>query len=93
MNDSTIYTIGTALNRALARGIPVQVLVEGSWLSGQVAGVDGHGVVLNGTEAEHWVIRIESIAAVKVLGEVPDRVPLPAGVMPMPMPGARHAHG
>ncbi len=45
-SDSVLYTVGTALNRAQSNGTPVQVLVEGQWLSGQVAAVDGHGVVL-----------------------------------------------
>ena len=32
MSDSVLYTIGTALNRALDSGVAVQVLVEGQWL-------------------------------------------------------------
>jgi sRNA-binding regulator protein Hfq len=46
-SDSTIYTIGTALNRARDNDIPVRVLVEGEWLSGRVVAVDGFGVVLH----------------------------------------------
>jgi hypothetical protein len=47
MSDSTIYTIGTALNRAHDNDVPVQVLVEGEWRTGHVGAVDGHGVVLH----------------------------------------------
>ena len=57
MSDSTIYTIGTALNRARDNDIPVQVLVEGQWLTGKVVVVDGHGVVLQSDELEHAVVR------------------------------------
>ena len=46
-SDSVLYTIGTALNRAHDNDVPVQILVEGQWLSGRVAAVDGHGVVLH----------------------------------------------
>jgi hypothetical protein len=84
-SDSTVYTIGTALNRAHDNDIPVQILVESNWLAGHVVAVDGHGVVLNG-EMEHSVIRMQSISAVKILSDAPGRTPLPAGAMPMPGP-------
>ena len=44
-NDSVLYTIGTALNRAHDNDVVVQVLVEGQWLTGRVQAVDGHGLV------------------------------------------------
>jgi hypothetical protein len=82
--DSTIYTIGTALNRAQDNDATVQVLVEGQWLTGSVVAVDGHGVVLQTTELEHAVIRMGSVAAVRIFAEVPHRTPIGAGARPMP---------
>ena len=41
MQSSTILHIGTALNRAHDHDAIVEVLVEGQWLTGVVAGVDG----------------------------------------------------
>ena len=58
MQGSTIFTIGTALRRAESTNMPVEVLVQGHWLSGLVAGVDGHGLVLS-THTEHSVVRLE----------------------------------
>ena len=69
MHDSTFFTIGTALRRAESNCLPVEVLVDGHWLSGNVAGVDGHGVILT-THLEHCVVRLESISAVRI----PERV-------------------
>ena len=86
MNDSTIYTIGTALNRAHDNDIAVEVLVEGQWLGGHVVAVDGHGVVLSGDDLEHAVVRMDSVAAVRVLSAAPGRTPLAAGAHPMPGP-------
>ncbi|MGZ4438684.1 MAG: hypothetical protein ACXVWU_12140 [Nocardioides sp.] len=85
--DSTLYTIGTALNRARDNAATVQVLVEGEWLTGTVAAVDGHGVVLVSTELEHSVVRTASISAVRIFTEVPVRTPIGAGARPMPGTG------
>lgn len=71
MHDSTIFTIGTALRRAESNHLPVEVLVQGHWLSGTVAGIDGHGCVLS-THSEHAVVRLESITAVRIPENVPD---------------------
>jgi hypothetical protein len=71
MHDSTIFTIGTALRRAEANVLPVEVLVHGHWLSGNVAGVDGHGVILT-THSEHSVVRLEDISAVRIPERVQD---------------------
>jgi sRNA-binding regulator protein Hfq len=71
MHDSTIFTIGTALRRAENNHLPVEVLVQGHWLRGTVAGVDGHGLVLS-THSEHSVVRLESITAVRVPENVND---------------------
>ncbi|NUR08742.1 MAG: hypothetical protein HOQ22_06750 [Nocardioidaceae bacterium] len=89
-SDSVLYTIGTALNRAHDNGVDVQILVEGQWLTGRVAAVDGHGVVLHSVSAEsgaaeHSVIRMGSVSAVRVFSPAPTAQPLPGGVTPMPM--------
>jgi hypothetical protein len=81
--SSILYTIGTALNRAHDNDVPVQVLVEGQWLSGRVAAVDGHGLVLHSDELEHSVVRIETVAAVRVFSEPPQRAPLTKEATPM----------
>jgi sRNA-binding regulator protein Hfq len=90
MSDSTIYTIGTALNRAHDNDMPVQVLVEGQWLTGNVVAVDGHGVVLNSDEMEHAVIRMDSVSAVRIFTMAPGRTPLPSGSYTMPGPRASY---
>jgi hypothetical protein len=65
MHDSTLFTIGTALRRAESNCLPVEVLVHGQWLSGNVAGLDGHGVILT-THLEHSVVRLEDISVVRI---------------------------
>ena len=82
--DSTVYTVGTALNRAQDSHVEVRVLVEGVWLAGQVVAVDGHGVVLESNEFEHAVIRIGSVSAVQVSSPAPQHAPITRGAMPMP---------
>lgn len=64
--NSTIYTIGTALSRAKEAEVPVEVLLAGAWLSGLVNTIDGHGVVLQGSDDELSIIRLSSIDAVRV---------------------------
>ncbi|QNN51718.1 hypothetical protein [Nocardioides mesophilus] len=93
MNDSVLYTIGTALNRAHEADVPVQVLVEGAWLAGTVVAVDGHGVVLSSDEMEHAVVRVQSISAVRVLAPAPSRVQsrVPLAPAPHPMPARASA--
>jgi hypothetical protein len=85
-SDSVLYTIGTALNRAHDNDVAVQVLVEGQWLAGHVAAVDGHGVVLNSDDEEHSVIRMGSVSAVRVFASAPTRTPIGGAARPMPMP-------
>jgi hypothetical protein len=65
MHSSTMFTVGTARRRAESNNLPVEVLVHGHWISGNVAGVDGQGVILS-THAEHAVVRLESISAVRI---------------------------
>jgi hypothetical protein len=64
-SSTTIFTVGTALRRAENNHLPVEVLVHGQWLRGNVAGVDGQGVILS-THSEHSVVRLESISAVRI---------------------------
>jgi sRNA-binding regulator protein Hfq len=85
-SDSTIYSIGTALNRAHDNDIPVQLLVEGEWLAGQVVAVDGHSVVINTDAMEHSVVRMEAVSAVRIFSNAPGRTPIDAGARPMPGP-------
>jgi len=60
------FTIGTALVDARDHKYHVELLVEGHWIHGEVAAVDGFGVVLSRESTQHSVIRLESIAAINV---------------------------
>ena len=91
-SDSVLYTIGTALNRAHDNNVAVQILVEGQWLTGHVAAVDGHGVVLHSDDAEHAVIRMGSVSAVRVFAAAPGRTPI-GGITPVPMPSGYEQAG
>ena len=92
--SSMQYTIGTALDRARDRGLEVQVLVEGHWLTGMIAAADGLGVVLDREGVEHFVVRLDRISAVRVgaqapmLDAGPDEGPdrTADGAVPMPAP-------
>ena len=64
--NSTIYTIGTALNRAQDADLPVELLIAGQWIVGMVNAMDGHGVVLYSANDELSIIRMGSIDAVRV---------------------------
>jgi hypothetical protein len=66
MLRSTIYTIGTALTRAHDREVPVDVLVTGQWIHGNVSAVDGHGVVLQCDDGGIAMIRVENVSVVLV---------------------------
>ena len=86
-SDSMIYTIGTALNRARDNGVPVEVLVEGMWIRGDVLAVDGFGVVLHAADDQHSVVRVESISAVTICSAAPHRrTALHERAHPMPGP-------
>lgn len=93
--SSMIYTMGMALNRALENNAEVSVLVNGQWLTGNVVISDGYGVVLD-NGSEHSIIKVESIAAVRIMSMVPTRAGIEDGhhdfSEPMPMPGPRMAH-
>ena len=103
-STSMMYTMGMALDRAAENGVGVSILVEGSWVDGLVGAVDGMGVVLESSDGDHTVIRVDRIAAVKVHSESPlrpslARCPSPAEAdpgpmsasMPSSMPGPRSA--
>jgi ABC-type transporter Mla maintaining outer membrane lipid asymmetry permease subunit MlaE len=47
--------------------------VGSQWVSGFVVAVDGYGVLL-ASEAEHAVVRVEAISAVRIAGGVPHRI-------------------
>jgi hypothetical protein len=79
---STIYSMGTALDRARAHDLVVDVLVSGVSLSGRVVAADGHGVVIETSDHEHAVARLESVLAVRVHASVPERVTVPAQAQP-----------
>ena len=64
--NSTIYTIGTALNRARDADVSVELLLAGEWIAGMVNAMDGHGIVLLGVTGELSIIRLSSIDAVRV---------------------------
>ena len=85
-SDSTIYTIGTALNRAHDNALPVEILVEGQWVGGDVVAVDGHGVVIHSQECEHSVIRMGSVSAVRVFSAPPFRPALASAGHAVPGP-------
>ena len=64
-STSMMYTMGMALDRAAESGVGVSILVEGAWVDGHIAAVDGMGVVLESTDGDHTVIRVDRIAAVQ----------------------------
>ncbi len=95
-SSSMMYTMGMALDRAAESGVGVTILVEGAWVDGQIAAVDGMGVVLESTGGDHTVIRVDRIAAVRVHAESPFRPSIARGPgladsAARPMPGPRTA--
>jgi len=66
MLRSTVYTIGTALNRAHDNEVPVDVLVDGQWLHGDVSAIDGHGAVIMCEDGGLAMIRVEKISVVLI---------------------------
>jgi sRNA-binding regulator protein Hfq len=92
---SMLYTMGMALNRALDNHAEVSVLTNGQWLSGAVVVSDGYGVVLD-NGSEHSIVKVDSIAAVRIMSMIPHRHGIENGhdagfTEPMPMPGPRMA--
>ncbi|MFT4008492.1 MAG: hypothetical protein QM655_00465 [Nocardioidaceae bacterium] len=93
-DSSMIYTMGMALSRALDNHTEVEILVEGQWLAGMVVVNDGYGVVLD-TGIAHSIVKVESIAAVRIMSASPMRGRITEGHQhfdsAMPMPGPRVA--
>jgi hypothetical protein len=63
--SSTMFSVGTLLRAAEDLGAEVKVLVQGEWLEGRVLGCDGHGAVLDGGEDGQFLVRLESVVAVR----------------------------
>ncbi len=70
MSTSQIFTIGTALRRAEDNRVPVEVLVEGQWIKGNIAALDGDGLVLVTPERTQCVVRNAHISVVRLLSDV-----------------------
>lgn len=83
-----LYTMGMALDRAFDHGHRVSLLVEGCWIDGAIAAVDGQGVVLELGEDQHAVVRVERIAAVRVQADSPFRTPVDDHAAPSAYPSA-----
>lgn len=83
-----LYTMGMAIGRAEDLGFDVAVLVDGHWMEGSIAAQDGVGLVLEHESAEHSVVKMDRIAAVRIKSESPYRQELTSAAMPMP--GPRH---
>jgi sRNA-binding regulator protein Hfq len=75
---STISTMSTALSGAHDNQVPVALLVEGQWMGGHVAAVDGHGVLLERDGTEHSVVKMERVSAVRAMTAAPTPSPAPA---------------
>lgn len=84
--SSMLYTMGMAISRAEDLGFDVQVLVDGHWIEGRIAAQDGVGLVLEHDSSEHSVVKMDRIAAVRVMSESPYRQELASAAMPMPGP-------
>ena len=84
--SSMLYTMGMAINRAQDLGFDVAVLVDGHWMEGRIAAQDGVGLVLEHESAEHSVVKMDRISAVRIMSESPYRQELTSAAMPMPGP-------
>lgn len=84
--SSMLYTMGMAIGRAADLGFDVAVLVDGHWMEGRIAAQDGVGLVLEHDEAQHSVVKMDRIAAVRIMSESPYRQELTSAAMPMPGP-------
>ncbi len=96
--SSMVYTMGAALSRALEDHTEVAVLVNSAWLTGTVVVYDGVGVVLDGDD-EHSIVKVDSIAAVRVMKGLPAQTRVTGAEPPTagrdqatPMPGPRPPH-
>jgi hypothetical protein len=84
--SSMLYTMGMAISRAEDLGFDVRVLVDGHWMEGRIAAQDGVGLVLEHESAQHSVVKMDRISAVKIMSESPYRHELTTVARPMPSP-------
>jgi hypothetical protein len=59
-------TVGSTLGRAWDQNQEVDVLVEGHWLGGRIAALDGTGIALDSDDFERYVVRLEMISVVRI---------------------------
>ena len=64
--SSMQVTVGSTLARAWDQDQDVDVLVEGQWISGRIAALDGMGVAIDGYDFERFVIRLETVSVVRI---------------------------
>ena len=64
--SSMQVTVGSALGRAWDQNQDVDVLVEGVWLSGRIAALDGMGVAIDGENFERYVVRLDQVSVVRI---------------------------
>lgn len=85
MSGSATLTVGSTLRYAEDDGSTVELLVEGQWLSGGIAALDGDGVMLT-TDDSSTLVRLASISVVKVYAA--GAAPQPAVTAPAPVVAA-----
>ena len=66
--SSMQVTVGSTLGRAWDQNQDVDVLVEGQWISGRIAALDGMGVAIDGYDFERYVVRLETVSVVRIRG-------------------------
>ena len=64
--SSMQVTVGSALSRAWDQDQEVDILVEGQWLSGRIAALDGMGVAIDGESFERYVVRLDQVSVVRI---------------------------
>jgi hypothetical protein len=97
--SSMQYTIGTALERAREKGVYVEIMVDGHWVTGLVVATDAQGVVLDNDGRDHCIARLERVSAVRVCSAAPMLRSVADGREPardyfdgaVPMPGPQAA--
>ena len=78
-------TVGSTLGRAWDQDQEVDIMVEGLWVSGRIAALDGTGVAIDSDNFERYVIRLEMISVVRIRSfgsepALPVRHPNPRGI-------------
>ena len=64
--SSMQITVGSTLSRAWDQDQEVDLLIQGHWLSGRIAALDGMGVAIDGDNFERYVLRLEMISVVRI---------------------------